>query len=92
MRLTTVGEALLPHARGMLAAWEDAETAAANGQGVVLPAAGNAPLVARDEVVAAPVRGVSPSRLAVAARRGDERPLVLAYLAAAAAAGAGTAR
>ncbi|WHM40640.1 hypothetical protein [Streptomyces sp. BPTC-684] len=41
------------------------------------------PLVARDEVIAVPVRGIFPSRLTVAARKDDKRPLVLAYLAAA---------
>lgn len=75
---------------GVVGSAEETYEAVANGQGVALLATGNAPLVVRDEVIAVPVRGISPSRLAVAARRDDERPLVVAYLAAAAKAGAGT--
>lgn len=62
---------------------EETHEAVAAGLGVVLLASGNASLVVRDGVVAVPVRGVSPSRLAVAARKDDQRPLVLAYLTAA---------
>ncbi|MER0482168.1 LysR family transcriptional regulator [Streptomyces sp. Edi2] len=69
---------------GVVGSAEETYEAVANGQGVALLATGNAPLVVRDEVIAVPVRGISPSRLAVAARRDDERPLVVAYLAAAA--------
>ncbi|MCX4722980.1 MULTISPECIES: hypothetical protein [unclassified Streptomyces] len=58
---------------------------------MALLAGGNAPLVVRDEVTAVPVRGISPSRPAVAARRDDARPLVLACLAAASKVTAGTA-
>ncbi|WP_234441974.1 hypothetical protein [Streptomyces sp. NRRL S-1448] len=57
---------------------------------MALLATGNASLVVRDEVIALPVRGISPSHLGIAARRDDERPLVMAYLAAAAQWGAGT--
>ncbi|WP_405913651.1 hypothetical protein OG760_29475 [Streptomyces sp. NBC_00963] len=42
---------------------------------MALLAGGNAPLVVRDEVTAVPVRGISPTLLAVAARRDDARPL-----------------
>ncbi|KAA5832500.1 LysR family transcriptional regulator [Saccharopolyspora hirsuta] len=73
-----------PRIGGVVASAEETHEAVANGQGVVLLAAGNAPIVVRDEVIAVPVRGISPSRLAVAAREDDERPAVLAYLAAAA--------
>ncbi|MYT32008.1 MULTISPECIES: LysR family transcriptional regulator [unclassified Streptomyces] len=79
-----------PRIGGVVGSAEETHEAVANGQGVALLATGNAPLVVRDEVIAVPVRGISPSRLAVAARRDDERPLVLAYLAAAAKVGAGT--
>ncbi|WP_369360819.1 LysR family transcriptional regulator [Streptomyces sp. cg2] len=79
-----------PRIGGVVGSAEETHEAVANGQGVALLATGNAPLVVRDEVIAVPVRGISPSRLAVAARRGDERPLVLAYLAAAAKVGAST--
>ncbi|MBO1414959.1 LysR substrate-binding domain-containing protein [Streptomyces sp. FH025] len=80
-----------PRIGGVVASAEETHEAVANGQGVALLAAGNAPLIVRDEVIAVLVRGVSPSHLAVAARRGDERPLVLAYMAAAEKVGAGSA-
>ncbi|MFE1287733.1 LysR substrate-binding domain-containing protein [Streptomyces sp. NPDC058751] len=72
-----------PRIGGVVASAEETHEAVAGGQGVALLAAGNAPLLVRDEVIAVPVRGVSPSRLAVAARQDDKRALVLAYLAAA---------
>ncbi|MEU5768295.1 LysR family transcriptional regulator [Streptomyces asoensis] len=77
-----------PRIGGVVAGAEETHEAVAGGQGVALLATGNAPLVVRDGVIALPVRGLSPSRLAVAAARDDERPLVRAYLAAAAEAGA----
>jgi hypothetical protein len=79
-----------PRIGGVVASAEETHEGVANGQGVALLATGNAPLVVRDEVIAVPVRGISPSHLAVAARRDDEQPLVVAYLAAAAKVGAGT--
>jgi DNA-binding transcriptional LysR family regulator len=79
-----------PRIGAVVASAEETHEAVANGQGVALLAAGNASLVARDEVIAVPVRGVPQSQLAVAARRDDERPLVLAYLEEAAKVGAGT--
>ncbi|MFI5608699.1 LysR family transcriptional regulator [Amycolatopsis sp. NPDC051903] len=54
-----------------------------DGRGVCLIAAGNAPLLTRGDVVALPVRGVSPSRFALAWRKDDDRPLVHAYARAA---------
>ncbi|MFC0530265.1 LysR substrate-binding domain-containing protein [Phytohabitans kaempferiae] len=72
-----------PRIGGVIGSAEETYEAVANGARVVLLATGNAPLVVRDEVIAVPVRGLSPSALAVAARRDDERPVVLAYLAAA---------
>ncbi|MYQ47669.1 LysR family transcriptional regulator [Streptomyces sp. SID4985] len=77
-----------PRIGAVVGSAEETHEAVANGQGVVLLARGNAPLLVRDEVVAVPVRGVSPARLAVAARRDDERPLVRGYLEAAAKVGA----
>ncbi|MFJ8749548.1 LysR family transcriptional regulator [Streptomyces sp. NPDC102441] len=68
---------------GVIASAEETHEAVANGQGVALLASGNAALIARDHVICLPVRGVTPSELAVAARRDDERPLVRAYLAGA---------
>lgn len=80
-----------PRIGAVVASAEETHEAVTSGQGVALLAAGNAPLVARDDVIAVPVRGISPSRLAVAARKDDERPLVLAYLAAAREVGAAAA-
>lgn len=74
-----------PRIGAVVATAEETHEAVANGQGLALLAQGNAPLVVRDDVTAAPVRGITPSRLAVAARRDDTRPHVRAYLAAAAA-------
>jgi DNA-binding transcriptional LysR family regulator len=53
--------------------------ALADGQGICLLAAGNAPLIALEGVITRPVRGLSPSQLALAWRAGDRRPLVLDY-------------
>ncbi|MFE3186390.1 LysR substrate-binding domain-containing protein [Streptomyces violascens] len=81
-------DGIAPRIGGVVASAEETYEAVANSQGLALLATGNAPLVVRDEVIAVPVRGISPSQLAVAARRDDARPLVLAYLAAAAKVGA----
>ncbi|MFD3661326.1 LysR family transcriptional regulator [Streptomyces sp. NPDC058659] len=58
--------------------------ALAGGLGVCLVAAGNVPLLAREGVVIRPVRGVTPSRLVLAWRADDTRPLVHGYARAAA--------
>ncbi|WP_405607855.1 LysR substrate-binding domain-containing protein [Streptomyces sp. NBC_00076] len=79
-----------PRIGGVVGSAEETHEAVAGGQGVALLATGNAPLVVRDEVIAVPVRGISPSQLAVAAGQDDKRPLVLAYLAAAREVGATT--
>ncbi|WP_406005058.1 LysR family transcriptional regulator [Streptomyces sp. NBC_00637] len=79
-----------PRVGGVVASAEETHEAVSGGQGIALLAAGNAPLVVRDKVIAVPVRGISPSRLAVAAAHDDRRPLVLAYLAAAREVGAVT--
>jgi DNA-binding transcriptional LysR family regulator len=50
-----------------------------DGRGICLVAAGNAPLIALEGVITRPVRGVSPSRLALAWRADDHRPLVRDY-------------
>lgn len=62
---------------------EETYEALVAGQGVCLLGAGNAPLLTRGGVVALPVRGLSPSRFALAWRADDNRPLVRAYVAAA---------
>jgi DNA-binding transcriptional LysR family regulator len=54
-----------------------------DGRGVCLLAAGNAPLLTRGGVVTRPVRGISPSRFALAWHADDRRPLVRAYAEAA---------
>jgi DNA-binding transcriptional LysR family regulator len=69
---------------------EEAYEALAGGVGVCLLASGNAPLVTLGGVTTRPVPGLPPSRLALAWRRQDDRPLVHAYVRAAAfATGAG---
>ncbi|GAB3002095.1 LysR family transcriptional regulator [Saccharothrix stipae] len=77
---------------GEIASAEEAHEAVANGDGVVLLAEGNAPLVARDEVVVRPVTGVSPCELAVVWRADDTRPPVVGYARAAAELSAGSGR
>lgn len=69
---------------------EETHEAVAAGLGLVLLAAGNAPLIARDDVVVRPIHGVAPAELAVARRRDDHRPLVLGYLEATRRAGTGS--
>ncbi|WIX81786.1 LysR family transcriptional regulator [Amycolatopsis carbonis] len=82
---------LAPEARGgrspvigaEIGSADETYEALVDGLGVCLIAAGNAPLLTRGDVVALPVRGVSPSRLALAWRKDDTRPLVHAYANAA---------
>lgn len=74
---------------GEVSGTEETYESVLNGDGVVLLAAGNAPLVAHAGVVVRPVRGIGPSELALAWRRADERPLVRGYVAACRAALAG---
>ena len=57
------------------------------GQGICLLGAGNAPLLTRGGVVTRAVRGLSPSRFALAWRADDTRPLVHAFARAVQAAG-----
>jgi DNA-binding transcriptional LysR family regulator len=54
--------------------------ALADGQGICLVVAGNAPLISLGGVTTRPVRGVAPARLALAWRAEDTRPLVLDYV------------
>jgi DNA-binding transcriptional LysR family regulator len=65
---------------GEVASAEETHEAVRIGDGVVLLAAGNAPLIARDGVVVRPVRGVTDSELVLAWRRSDNRPLVHGYI------------
>lgn len=62
-----------------IAGTEETYEALVAGLGICLVAAGNAPLITLGGVVTRAVRGVSPSRYALAWREGDDRPLVRAY-------------
>jgi DNA-binding transcriptional LysR family regulator len=59
-----------------IASTEETVEALAAGLGVCLVAAGNVPLIARDGVAVRPLTGVGPSRLVLAWRRDDQRPLL----------------
>ncbi|MEV6280908.1 LysR substrate-binding domain-containing protein [Nocardia sp. NPDC051832] len=67
---------------GEVASAEETYESVLNGDGVVLLATGNAPLIAHDGVVVREVRGIRPSELALAWRRDDHRPLVRGYIEA----------
>ncbi|MDC0773878.1 LysR family transcriptional regulator [Streptomyces sp. HD] len=69
-----------PRIGAEVASTEETYEALVAGLGVCLVATGNAPLITLGGVVTRPVRGLSPSRYALAWRRADERrPLVRAY-------------
>lgn len=65
---------------------EETYEALVNGDGVVLVATGNAPLIAHVGVVTRPVTGLSPAELALAWRHDDHRRLVRGYVEACASA------
>ncbi|CDR17745.1 LysR family transcriptional regulator [Streptomyces iranensis] len=65
-----------------IASTEETYEALVDGRGVCLLAGGNAPLITLGGVVTRPVRGISPSRYALARRADDHRPLVLDYVRA----------
>ena len=82
---TVQQQALRDFARAMTAFFASTgETyeALVDGQGICLLAAGNVPLIALEGVITRPVRGISPSQLALAWRTGDHRPLILDYVRA----------
>jgi DNA-binding transcriptional LysR family regulator len=79
-----------PRIGAEIASTEETYEALMDGRGVCLLAAGNAPLITLDGVVARPVRGLSPSQLALAWRATDRRPLVLDYVRAGRQASAGS--
>jgi DNA-binding transcriptional LysR family regulator len=62
-----------------VASTEETYEALVAGLGVVLLAAGNAPLVTLGGVVTRAVRGIEPSRFVLAWRADDRRPLVRAH-------------
>ncbi|MEU1704327.1 LysR family transcriptional regulator [Streptomyces sp. NPDC005706] len=69
-----------PRVGAEIAGAEETYEALVSGLGVCLVAAGNAPLITREGVTTRPVRGIGPSRYALAWRREDgDRPLVRAY-------------
>ncbi len=72
-----------PRIGAVVAGTEETYEGLVAGHGVALVAAGNAPLLSLGGVVTRPVRGLSPSRLAVAHRADDVRPLVHGYVQAA---------
>jgi DNA-binding transcriptional LysR family regulator len=65
-----------------IASTDETYEALVDGRGVCLLAEGNSPLVTLGGVTTRPVRGLSPSRLALAWHTDDHRPLVLGYVRA----------
>ncbi|CAM5519428.1 LysR family transcriptional regulator [Streptomyces viridochromogenes] len=69
-----------PRIGAEIASTEETYEALVAGLGICLVASGNAPLITLGGVVSLPVRGLSPTRYALAWRRTDEdRPLVRGY-------------
>jgi DNA-binding transcriptional LysR family regulator len=58
---------------------EETFEAVASGLGIALLAAGNAEIYRRDDVICRPVTGLSPSRLAVVWRTGDDRKAIQVF-------------
>ncbi|MFF1711380.1 LysR family transcriptional regulator [Streptomyces sp. NPDC058268] len=72
-----------PRIGAEIASTDETYEALVDGRGICLVAAGNAPLITLGGVVTRPVRGITPSRFALAWRVGDDRrPLVNAYIKA----------
>lgn len=72
-----------PRIGAEIASTDETYEALVDGRGVCLVAAGNAPLITLGGVVTRPVRGIAPSRFALAWRVGeDRRPLIGAYIRA----------
>ncbi|MEU6453402.1 LysR substrate-binding domain-containing protein [Streptomyces sp. NPDC127113] len=72
-----------PRIGAEIAGTEETYEALVAGLGICLVATGNAPLITLGGVTTRPVRGLGPSRYALARRREDEgRPLVRGYLEA----------
>jgi DNA-binding transcriptional LysR family regulator len=68
-----------PRIGAEIASTDETYEALVDGRGVCLIAAGNAPLITLGGVTTRPVRGIPPSRLALAWHATDTRPLVLDY-------------
>ncbi|MGW0465332.1 LysR family transcriptional regulator [Streptomyces sp. NPDC003027] len=73
-----------PVVGGEIASTDETYEALVDGLGICLVAAGNAPLLTRGGVVTLPVRGLTPSRFALAWRADDPSALVRDYARAAA--------
>ena len=71
-----------PRIGAEISSTEETYEALVDGRGVVLVATGNAPLITLGGVVTRPVRGITPSRLALAWRADDHSPLVRDYVRA----------
>lgn len=65
-----------------IASTDETREALLAGLGICLVAAGNVPLFRHDDIVALPVTGVGPAELVLAWRRGNDRPLLRAFIAA----------
>lgn len=68
-----------PRIGAEIASTDETYEALMDGHGVCLLATGNAPLITLGNVVTRPVRGITPSQLALAWRADDRRPLTLDY-------------
>jgi DNA-binding transcriptional LysR family regulator len=68
-----------PQIGAEIASTDETYEALVDGRGICLLAAGNAPLIALEGVITRPVRGITPSQLALAWHAADQRPLVLDY-------------
>jgi DNA-binding transcriptional LysR family regulator len=68
-----------PRIGAEIASTDETYEALVDGRGVCLLAVGNAPLITLEGVTTRPVRGISPSQLALAWRTGDTRPLIRDY-------------
>ncbi|MEU5001602.1 LysR family transcriptional regulator [Streptomyces sp. NPDC021622] len=71
-----------PRIGAEIASTDETYEALVDGRGVCLVATGNAPLITLGGIVTRPVRGITPSRFALAWRADDRRPLVRAYVTA----------
>ena len=71
-----------PRIGAEIASTDETYEALLDGRGICLLAAGNSPLITLEGVTTRPVRGLSPSQLALARRTSDNRPLVLDYIRA----------
>ena len=71
-----------PRIGAEIASTDETYEALLDGRGICLLAAGNSPLITLEGVTTRPVRGLSPSQLALARRASDTRPLVLDYIRA----------